>query len=93
MNKRQYARWLRYYREAHAIKSPLKYDPSKKKKYLPIDEDIVVNFYKNITAALTKSDAYLESMGLKVRPPLWRFDNDDPTTWPSSPQFAYGHLL
>ena len=89
-----YQGWLKLYHEARAIKSPVQYTfDDKKKKRLPMADGVFENFITQITAVLARSSAYLDSRGVPMPKPLWKYDSDDPTTWPSSPHFAYGHLL
>ncbi len=94
MENDTYHGWLRYYNEARAIKSPVQYIvENNKKKRMPMDERVFESFIIQITAALAKSSAYLDARGVCMPKPLWKYNADDPTTWVSSPQFAYGHLL
>ena len=94
MDNDTYQGWLKYYNEARAIKSPVQYtQDDKKKKRLPMAEGVFESFIIQITAALAKSSAYLDARGISMPKPLWKYDPDDPTTWVSSPHFAYGHLL
>jgi hypothetical protein len=48
---------------------------------------------KKITLILKECSEYLDRCGMNIPKSLWKYDNDDPTTWVSSKHFAYEHLL
>lgn len=90
MDKETYTDWLRYYRRAHSIKSPASYSKKKKEK---IPKEEFEDFIQEVTAITKASSRYLNSKGHYMAKPLWVYDEDDETTWASSPKFAYRHLL
>lgn len=92
MNNAVYQEWLSLYKATHKIKSPVSYDPGSKKRD-PLPEGVFESFIERVTDVLKKSSALLDKHGVTMPKPLWKYDNDDPSTWPSAPQFQYGHLL
>lgn len=48
---------------------------------------------KKIQANLDKIKNYMDATGMNLRPGLWVYNRNDPTTWASHKSFKYGHLL
>lgn len=92
MDNDTYQGWLRYYRMAHTIKSPARYNEERTRR-VSIDTEIFEDFIQNVSYVLRQSSIYLNKRGYKLPKPLWKYNPDDETTWASSPNFAYGHLL
>ncbi len=86
--------WLRLYTKTHALKSPIKYEHTlRKKKIIPLPPGVLEDFIKRVTTAMEHTSQYLDKHGYCMPRPLWKYDAQDETTWVSSPKFAYGHLL
>jgi len=95
MDNEIYKGWLNFYKKAHSIENPVKYsvDEKGKKVRLPLDPILFEDFIKQTGSVLDKSSAYLNSRGVTAPAPLWKYDQDDPTTHLSSRSFAYYHLV
>lgn len=92
MNNDVYQGWLALYRQAHAIKSPVKYNADRTKR-LGMAEGVFERFLDDVHAVLGRSKMHLERKGFFMPQPLWKYKHDDPTTHVSSPHFAYDHLI
>ena len=70
---------------------------TEKKEWVPAVQEISKEAFdsieKEIKSLLKWNTSYLNGCGVRPNPPLWKYDNRDPTTWPSDVSFKYGHLL
>jgi hypothetical protein len=56
----------------------------------PVTQSNLEGEIKRIT---TSCSQYLDSCGMTMKEPLWKYKIDDEKTWISSPHFAYHHLV
>jgi hypothetical protein len=86
--------WLRHYKEAQQLGSHLSAHLRKVAKgEQRLDRDFVNTMEKKISIVTSKCSGYLDSCGLTLPPPKWRYDKDDTRTWASSIDFRYTHLM
>jgi hypothetical protein len=52
-----------------------------------------INLQKEIEVIALKISKYLDDCGIRMEPPLWDYDKEDPSTWPSDESFKFKHLL
>jgi|SRR5215475_14063034 len=63
------------------------------KPICPISFDERKNIKKEIIKLKENQRNYLNSCGLTMPKPLWRFDIKDESTWVSDPSFRFKHLI
>lgn len=91
MNKDAYQVWLKMYKNIHKkgafINECLttKIFASGSGKHLGLEEEMEI---------LSEQCArFLDKNNVRARKTKWQWQRDDVTTWPSSPLFAYAHLM
>jgi hypothetical protein len=93
------AEWRRFYDKVKVLDKKLKDSlPTIKEKIeypslinLSVDEQKKIE--QEIHDLIKLSDSYLNICGMPSVPVLWKYNNDDPTTWASSKYFKYSHLI
>ncbi len=59
----------------------------------PISRDTKKSIETEIKGLMIECNICLDSGGIRPKPPLWKYNNEDPTTWPSYESFRFNHLL
>lgn len=92
--------WRRYYDKIHRLGRMLKnskpYMDDEKNWHsaiIDLTEEQQKDLEKQIKHFTRKSDEYLASCDLKSKMPLWKYDNNDTSTWVSSPNFRFSHRI
>jgi hypothetical protein len=60
---------------------------------LDFNNEELKSYFDDISAILKKSNKYLKQCGLTQKPPLWKYNPEDPTTHASSVAFKYKHKM
>jgi len=86
--------WLGHYKRAKMVGGRLnKHLSDVGEGYTPYDKELVKRLERDIKFLTNKCATYLNECGLTLPPPRWRYDAKNESTWFSSPNFKYTHLV
>ncbi len=89
-------KWRKIYDEVKFLQKILnyaKFDINGRPPIIDLPKETIAEIEEQISELKMISGSYLDSIGIKKRVPKWKYSHKDESTWVSSTEFAYTHLL